>query len=116
MKKYIKILIKLFFIIIYSCQPPIIMFDYVPFGDKNFETTVSSSDEIVMFKNRLDIDSQYLEMGVLISNIKINDKNIQIIKTEAYHRKADGFLIEGKNIVLIKYIKKLKNDEKNINI
>jgi len=99
-------------LIVYSCYTSDLSFKYISFHDTKYESDLKSPEEVIVYSNRLDIDSKYEEMGVLIVNNGINGEKIQKIKLEAFNKNADGFLIEGKNIVLIKIVKEVEDEEK----
>ena len=93
-------------LIVISCEPPSLGFQYVSFNNIKYQNYFTQYEEINVYKNRLDIGAKYVEMGVMIMENKVSGDDINKLKKEAYNLSADGIILEGKNIVLIKLIER----------
>lgn len=85
---------------------------YIKFGDE--KTVKSNLDLIRHYENRLDIKSEFIELGVIIIE-GLNKPDIKEIRFFAAEKGADGFVKEGKNFVLIKVLNKKQKEIINQN-
>ena len=99
----------IYLFIFVACTPIPITYTYSKFVNESFEKT--NPDEIIVYSRRLDIDAQFMEIGVIIikgtEEVYIGD-----IKEKAANYGATGIVREGKNFVLIRLLS--RKNEKNI--
>ena len=105
-QKYFLLFIILIFH--YSCIAP--RLEFISFGVTDYEKL--DMNELVIYEDRLKIDSNFEEIGVIILNQKYQSKLLPEIKLEASKHGANGIIIEGDNAVLLRILNK-KTKEKN---
>ena len=86
-------------LVVSNCTPT--KLTYISFGRESASS--AKSNFIIHYKNRLDIKSEFIELGV-ISVEGMQVLNISEISLLASKKGADGTLKEGKNFVLIKVL------------
>lgn len=87
--------------LISSCTPT--KLTYIKFGE---EKTISTNHKLIKhYLNRLDIKSEFVELGVIIIEGS-NEPDIEEVRLFAAEKGAGGFIKEGKNFVLIKVLNK----------
>lgn len=88
-------------LVISNCAPT--QLSYIKFGE---EKTISTNHKLIKhYLNRLDIKSEFVELGVIIIEGS-NEPDIEEVRLFAAEKGADGFIKEGKNFVLIKVLNK----------
>ena len=109
-KRFVLFIILIFY---YGCIAP--RLEFISFGETDYEKL--DIDQVVIYEDRLKIDSNFEEIGVIILNQKYQSKLLPQIKLEASKHGANGIIIEGDNAVLLRILSKNieeKNNEKAI--
>lgn len=88
-------------LVVSKCTPT--KLTYINFG--NEKTASTNPTRIVHYGNRLNIKSEFIELGVIISE-GLNEPDIEKVRLLASEKGADGIFEEGNNFVLIKIIPK----------
>lgn len=109
MTKYRLFYIIIVLFLISNCTPT--KLTYINFGDEKISHT--NPNDIKIFDKRLDINSEFSELGVIIIEGK-NEPNIEEVRLLASENGADGIIKEGKNFVLIKILSNKEKEIKNV--
>ena len=94
-------------IVLNNCAPNLHL-EYISFGAYDYPNTLKS--QIIVYENRLKIDSKFEEIGVIILDTIDPNKIMDDIKDMSSKYGANGIIIEGKNAVLL-LVEKLSSDE-----
>ena len=90
-----------------NCVPP--PPEFVSFGAPNYKAL--PIENIKVYENRLDIETKFIEIGVMILNKDYYSKFMPEIKIKAASKGANGIIIEGNNAVFLKVFHKNESEE-----
>lgn len=104
MTKYrLKFILLITIFVTTNCTPMVSKLTYIDFGAE--KTVKSNLDLVKHYSNRIDIKSEFIELGVIIVE-SLYEPDIKEVRILAAEKGADGFIKEGKNFVLIKILNK----------
>ena len=117
MKKYLFIVL-LVGVSVFSCSNPPnptideVKHSFIPISKISYNSI--NVDDVTIYYKRLNIEAKSIEIGIILRTLSIypDDKEILSLKKISAKHGANGMIVEGKNVVLLRIESKINDLEK----